>query len=28
VIWSLEKAGLAWDVVRIAPSRQAAKAVS
>jgi stearoyl-CoA desaturase (Delta-9 desaturase) len=28
VIWSLEKAGLAWDVVRIAPSRQAAKAVA
>ena len=26
VIWSLEKLGLAWDVVRIAPERQAAKA--
>jgi stearoyl-CoA desaturase (delta-9 desaturase) len=28
VIWSLEKLGLAWDVVRIAPDRQAAKAAS
>jgi stearoyl-CoA desaturase (Delta-9 desaturase) len=28
VIWTLEKAGLVWDVVRIAPARQAAKAVS
>jgi stearoyl-CoA desaturase (delta-9 desaturase) len=27
VIWALEKVGLAWDVVRIAPHRQAAKAV-
>jgi stearoyl-CoA desaturase (delta-9 desaturase) len=26
VIWVLEKAGLAWDVVRISPERQAAKA--
>jgi stearoyl-CoA desaturase (Delta-9 desaturase) len=26
VIWTLEKLGLAWDVVRIAPERQAAKA--
>jgi stearoyl-CoA desaturase (delta-9 desaturase) len=26
VIWSLEKLGLAWDVVRITPERQAAKA--
>jgi stearoyl-CoA desaturase (delta-9 desaturase) len=26
VIWILEKLGLAWDVVRIAPERQAAKA--
>jgi stearoyl-CoA desaturase (delta-9 desaturase) len=26
VIWMLEKLGLAWDVVRIAPERQAAKA--
>jgi stearoyl-CoA desaturase (delta-9 desaturase) len=26
VIWSLEKVGLAWDVVRISPERQAAKA--
>jgi stearoyl-CoA desaturase (delta-9 desaturase) len=26
VIWTLEKVGLAWDVVRIAPERQAAKA--
>ena len=26
VIWGLEKLGLAWDVVRIAPERQAAKA--
>jgi stearoyl-CoA desaturase (delta-9 desaturase) len=25
VIWMLEKTGLAWDVVRIAPERQAAK---
>jgi stearoyl-CoA desaturase (delta-9 desaturase) len=25
VIWALEKLGLAWDVVRIAPDRQAAK---
>jgi stearoyl-CoA desaturase (Delta-9 desaturase) len=25
VIWGLEKTGLAWDVVRIAPERQAAK---
>src|SRR3954452_8033321 len=25
VIWALEKTGLAWDVVRIAPERQAAK---
>jgi stearoyl-CoA desaturase (Delta-9 desaturase) len=28
LIWGLERAGLAWDVVRIEPSRQAAKAVS
>ena len=28
LIWGLERAGLVWDVVRIAPSRQAAKAVS
>jgi len=28
VIWSLEKLGLAWDVVRIAPDRQAAKAAA
>jgi stearoyl-CoA desaturase (delta-9 desaturase) len=26
VIWALEKLGLAWDVVRVAPERQAAKA--
>ena len=26
VIWTLEKLGLAWDVVRISPERQAAKA--
>ena len=26
VIWGLEKAGLAWDVVRISPERQASKA--
>ncbi len=26
VIWTLEKLGLAWDVVRIPPERQAAKA--
>jgi stearoyl-CoA desaturase (delta-9 desaturase) len=25
VIWALEKTGLAWDVVRVAPERQAAK---
>jgi fatty-acid desaturase len=25
VIWALEKTGLAWDVVRITPERQAAK---
>ena len=25
VIWALEKTGLAWDVVRIPPERQAAK---
>jgi stearoyl-CoA desaturase (delta-9 desaturase) len=25
VIWALEKAGLAWDVVRVSPERQAAK---
>ena len=25
VIWALEKTGLAWDVVRISPERQAAK---
>jgi stearoyl-CoA desaturase (delta-9 desaturase) len=28
VIVGLEKAGLAWDVVRIAPERQAAKALT
>jgi stearoyl-CoA desaturase (Delta-9 desaturase) len=28
VIWALEKTGLAWDVVRIPPERQAAKAVA
>ena len=28
VIWSLEKVGLAWDVVRITPERQAAKAAA
>ncbi len=28
VIWSLEKLGLAWDVVRITPERQAAKATA
>jgi stearoyl-CoA desaturase (delta-9 desaturase) len=28
VIWMLEKLGLAWDVVRIAPERQAAKAAA
>jgi stearoyl-CoA desaturase (Delta-9 desaturase) len=28
VIWALEKTGLAWDVVRIAPERQAAKLVT
>ncbi len=28
VIWTLEKLGLAWDVVRIAPDRQAAKAAA
>jgi stearoyl-CoA desaturase (delta-9 desaturase) len=28
VIWTLEKLGLAWDVVRIAPERQAAKAAA
>jgi len=27
VIWALEKAGLAWDVVRVAPERIAAKAL-
>ena len=27
VIWALEKTGLAWDVVRITPERQAAKLV-
>jgi stearoyl-CoA desaturase (Delta-9 desaturase) len=27
VIWALEKTGLAWDVVRISPERQARKAV-
>ena len=26
VIWSMEKLGLAWDVVRIAPEKQATKA--
>ena len=25
VIWALEKTGLAWDVVRVSPERQAAK---
>jgi fatty-acid desaturase len=25
VIWALEKCGLAWDVVRISPERQASK---
>jgi fatty-acid desaturase len=28
VIWGLEKLGLAWDVVRISPERQSAKALS
>jgi stearoyl-CoA desaturase (delta-9 desaturase) len=28
VIWTLEKAGLAWDVVRVAPERMQAKALS
>jgi stearoyl-CoA desaturase (delta-9 desaturase) len=28
VIWTLEKVGLAWDVVRISPERQAAKAAA
>jgi stearoyl-CoA desaturase (delta-9 desaturase) len=28
LIWALERAGLIWDVVRIAPERQAAKAAS
>jgi stearoyl-CoA desaturase (delta-9 desaturase) len=28
VIWLLERAGLAWDVVRISPERQAARAAS
>ena len=28
VIWLLEKCGLAWDVVRISPERQARKAVA
>ena len=28
VIWTLEKLGLAWDVVRITPERQAAKAAA
>jgi stearoyl-CoA desaturase (Delta-9 desaturase) len=28
VIWTLEKLGLVWDVVRIAPERQAAKAAA
>jgi len=28
VIWTLEKLGLAWDVVRISPERQAAKAAA
>src|SRR4029453_7582315 len=28
VIWGLEKTGLAWDVVRISPERQAAKLVT
>jgi hypothetical protein len=27
VIWTLERAGLAWDVVRVAPERMAAKAL-
>jgi stearoyl-CoA desaturase (delta-9 desaturase) len=28
VIWTLEKAGLAWDVVRVSPERRAAKAAA
>ncbi|MBI5104191.1 MAG: fatty acid desaturase [Solirubrobacterales bacterium] len=28
VIWTLEKAGLAWDVVRVTPERQAARAAA
>jgi stearoyl-CoA desaturase (delta-9 desaturase) len=28
VIWTLEKLGLAWDVVRIEPERRAAKAAA
>ncbi len=28
VIWGLEKLGLAWDVVRISPERQSAKAIA
>jgi stearoyl-CoA desaturase (delta-9 desaturase) len=28
VIWALERLGLAWDVVRISPDRQAAKAIA
>jgi stearoyl-CoA desaturase (delta-9 desaturase) len=28
VIWALEKTGLAWDVVRVSPERQARKAVA
>ena len=28
VIWLLEKAGLAWDVVRVSPERQARKALT
>jgi stearoyl-CoA desaturase (delta-9 desaturase) len=28
VIWGLEKLGLAWDVVRIEPERQAQKAIT
>jgi stearoyl-CoA desaturase (Delta-9 desaturase) len=28
VIWLLEKAGLAWDVVRVSPQRQARKAIA
>jgi stearoyl-CoA desaturase (delta-9 desaturase) len=28
VIWTLEKLGLVWDVVRIAPERQATKAAA